>query len=105
MLTRNTNTKKGDKMKGLMIISMFGVIIFLIAAFFAFFAFDKLVSNELVCVLQFGKECAGNMNNTFTFGLTIILTMMIMMVSAVYVMVKNISVDIKYITEEKKKRR
>lgn len=35
-------------MKGPIVIMLFGVIVFLIASFFIFFAFDKLVSNELI---------------------------------------------------------
>lgn len=92
-------------MKGTMIITVFGIIIFMTAAFFAFFAFDKLVSNELICIMQYGGECTSSMSNTFTFGIVIILTMIIMIVSAVYIMVKNITVDVDYMAKNEKKRR
>lgn len=82
-------------MKGSIVITVFGIMVFLISSFFIFFAFDKLVSNELVCILK-GAECEGKMSNTLTFGTYIIYAMLIMIVSAAYVMAKSISIDMQY---------
>jgi ABC-type antimicrobial peptide transport system permease subunit len=88
-------------MKASMIITVFGIIIFLISSFFTFFAFDKLVNNELICVLHQVGGCAEKTANTLTFGIAIVITLLIMIISAAYVMVKNISIEAKHRRKKK----
>ncbi len=81
-------------MKGTVIITIFGIIIFLVAAFFAFFSFDKLVSNDIICILQQGSGCLDKMSTALSYGLYIIITLIIMIIAATYVMVKNMAMEL-----------
>ena len=88
--------KAGDNMKGIGIIALLGVMVFFIASFSFLFVFDKFLSRELICILQPGAECADIMSDTFVSGIFMIIVLLVMIISAAYVMVKKSSADISY---------
>lgn len=75
-------------MKRSTIVTSIGIMVFFIASFSSFFVLDSVAGTDPVCMPGLENGCAP-MSDTVAVGFYIIASLMIMVVLAAYVMLKN----------------